>query len=134
MVLNRKSHSLSSLPLGHFVPIPPAFPKHLVVPLPRKVYLKPNNSAKNNKNKFLMAFCSLWTAVVFLRPNHCGPTKEHLCDHFNPYKYILLRDFELCHLVDGDDFPILFGCVVSVVNQEVGPEFGKFQVEWWHPI
>jgi hypothetical protein len=32
------------------------------VPLPKRLYLQLDNSAKNNKNRFVMAFCSLLTA------------------------------------------------------------------------
>jgi hypothetical protein len=42
--------------------IPSPAPGRLAVPLPKRLYLQLDNSAKDNKNKFVMAFCSLLTA------------------------------------------------------------------------
>jgi hypothetical protein len=37
-------------------------PGHPIVPLPKRLYLQLDNSMKDNKNRFVMAFCSLLTA------------------------------------------------------------------------
>jgi hypothetical protein len=42
------------------VPSPP--PRRPAVPLPKRLYLQLDNSAKDNKNRVVMAFCSLLTA------------------------------------------------------------------------
>lgn len=65
---------------------------------------------------------------------YCGPAKERPRDHFNPYRDVLLGDFVLCRPADGDDLPIWLGRAVSTVNRLAGPDYGKFQVEWWHPV
>ena len=41
------------------VPLP--FPKRPLVPLPKKLFLQLDNSVKDNKNRYVMAFCSLST-------------------------------------------------------------------------
>ena len=41
-------------------------------PLPRKLYLQLDNSAKDNKNKYLMAFLSLLTAQVVFEEIQAG--------------------------------------------------------------
>jgi hypothetical protein len=43
-----------------YVPSPP--PGRLAIPLPKRLYLQFDNSTKDNKNRFVMAFCSLLTA------------------------------------------------------------------------
>jgi hypothetical protein len=63
-LLHGKFRCLSSIPSSEGyddVPSPP--PGRLAVPLPKRLYLQLDNSAKDNKNRFvIMAFCSLLTA------------------------------------------------------------------------
>ena len=86
-----KSACRSSIPpsTGDFVPqcTPPADTVP-TVPLPKNLYLQLDNSAKDNKNRFLMAFCSLLTAkeifkevqVAFLVVGH---THEDIDAYFS---------------------------------------------------
>ena len=46
-------------------------------PLPRKLYLRLDNSAKDNKNKYLMAFLSLLTARGVFEEIQAGFLWEH---------------------------------------------------------
>jgi hypothetical protein len=62
-LLHGKSRCSSSIPTSEGcddVPSPP--PGRPAVPLPKRLYLQLDNSAKDNKNRFVMAFCSLLTA------------------------------------------------------------------------
>jgi hypothetical protein len=87
-LLHRKSRCMSSNPSTDCDPTPPPLPRRPAMPLPRKLFLQLENSAKNNKNRFVMAFCSLLTAkrifkevtVGFLIAGH---THEDLDAHFN---------------------------------------------------
>jgi hypothetical protein len=63
VLLHGKSRCFSSIPSLEgcdVVPSPP--PGRPVVPLPKRLYLQLDNSAKDNKNRFVMAFCSLLIA------------------------------------------------------------------------
>ena len=42
--------------------VPPPFPGRPTILLPKKLFLQLDNSAKDNKNRYVMAFCSLLTA------------------------------------------------------------------------
>ena len=68
--------------------MPPPFPGRPAEPLPKKLFLQLDNSAKDNKNRYVMAFCSLLTArrvfkevtVGFLIVGH---THEDIDAHFS---------------------------------------------------
>jgi hypothetical protein len=53
------SSILSSEGCDNVLSSPPGYP---AIPLPKRLYLQLDNSAKDNKNRFVMAFCSLLTA------------------------------------------------------------------------
>jgi hypothetical protein len=62
-LLHGKSRCSSSIPSSEGcddVPCPPL--GRPIVPLPKRLYLQLDNSAKDNKNRFVMAFCSLLIA------------------------------------------------------------------------
>jgi hypothetical protein len=59
-LLHGKSRCSSSIPSSKDIPSPP--PGRPAVPLPKRLYLQLDNSAKDNKNIFFMAFYSLLTA------------------------------------------------------------------------
>jgi len=87
-LLHGKSRCASSIPPAVADPTPLPRAGTPAVPLPRKLYLQLDNSAKDNKNRFLMAFCSLLTArhifkevtVGFLIVGH---THEDIDAHFS---------------------------------------------------
>ena len=68
--------------------VPPPIPGRPVVPLPKKLFLQLDNFAKDNKNRYVMAFSSLLTArrifkevtVGFLVVGH---THEDIDAHFS---------------------------------------------------
>ena len=68
--------------------VPPPIPGRRAVPLPKKLFLQLDNSATDNKNRYVMAFCSLLTAwrifkevtVGFLVVGH---THEDIDAHFS---------------------------------------------------
>jgi hypothetical protein len=60
---HEKLRCTSSISSGDRDPSPPSLPERPAVALPRKLFLQLNNSTKDNKNKFVMAFCSLLTAM-----------------------------------------------------------------------
>ena len=60
-LLHGKSRCLASIPPSSANMVPPPFPGRLVVSLPKKLFLQLDNSAKDNKNRYVMAFCSLLT-------------------------------------------------------------------------
>ena len=88
VLLHRKSRCSVSIPSGSANGVPPPFPRRLAVPLPKKLFLQLDNSAKDNKNRYIMAFCSLLTArrvfkevtVGFLIVGH---THEDINAHFS---------------------------------------------------
>ena len=61
-LLHGKSRCSASIPPGSANGMPPPFPRRSAVPLPKKLFLQLDNSAKDNKNQYVMAFCSLLTA------------------------------------------------------------------------
>ena len=87
-LLHGKSRCLASILLSFANMLPPHFLGRLAVPLPRKLFLQLDNSTKDNKNRYVMAFCSLLTAkrvfkevtVGFLIVGH---THEDIDAHFN---------------------------------------------------
>ena len=78
----------TSIPPSSSSTVLPPIPGRPAVPLPKKLFLQLDNSAKDNKNQYVMAFCSLLTArrvfkevtVGFLVFGH---THEDIDAHFN---------------------------------------------------
>ena len=60
-LLHGKSKCSASILPGSTNMVPPPFPRRSIVPLPKKLFLQLDNSAKDNKNQYIMAFCSLLT-------------------------------------------------------------------------
>jgi hypothetical protein len=87
---------MSSIPNADRDPTPPPLSGRPAVPLPRKLFLQLDNSAKDNKNRFVMAFCSLLTArrifkevtVGFLVVGH---THEDIDAYFSYLSKLLKR-------------------------------------------
>ena len=61
-LLHGKSRFSASIPPGFANGVSPPFPGRPAVPLPKKLFLQLDNSAKDNKNRYVMAFCSLLSA------------------------------------------------------------------------
>ena len=87
-LLHGKSRCSMSILPGSANMVPPPFPGRPAVPLLKKLFLQLDNSAKDNKNRYVMAFCSLLTArkvfkevtVGFLIVGH---TLEDIDAHFS---------------------------------------------------
>ena len=87
-LLHRKSRCSASIPPGSANGVPLPFPGRPAVPLPKKLFLQLDNSAKDNKNRYVLAFCSLLIArrvfkevtVGFLIVGH---THEDIDAHFS---------------------------------------------------
>ena len=87
-LLHGKSRCSASIPPGSANGVPLPFPGRRAVPLPKKLFLQLDNSAKDNKNRYVMAFCSLLTTrrvfkevtVGFLIVGH---THEDIDAHFS---------------------------------------------------
>ena len=87
-LLYRKSRCSPSIPSGSANGVPPPFPGRPAMPLPKKLFLQLDNLVKDNKNRYVMAFCSLLTArrvfkevtVGFLIVGH---THEDINAHFS---------------------------------------------------
>ena len=87
-LLHGKSRCFASIPPGSANGVPLPFPRRPAVPLPKKLFLQLDNSAKDNKNRYVMAFCSLLSArrvfkevtVGFLIVGH---THEDINAHFS---------------------------------------------------
>ena len=87
VLLHRKCRCSASIPPGSVNGVPPLFPGRPAETLPKKLFLQLDNSAKDNKNRYVMAFCSLLTArrifkevtVGFLIVGH---THEDIGAHF----------------------------------------------------
>ena len=62
MLLHGKSRCSASILPNSANMMPPPFPGRPVVSLPKKLFLQLENSAKDNKNLYVMAFCLLLTA------------------------------------------------------------------------
>ena len=60
-LLHRKSRCSVSIPLGSVNMVPPPFLGGPAMPLLKKLFVQLDNSAKDNKNRYVMAFCSLLT-------------------------------------------------------------------------
>ena len=60
-LLHEKSRCSASIPPGSANMVPPPFLGRPTVPLPKKLFLQLDNSMKDNKNRYVMAFCSLLT-------------------------------------------------------------------------
>ena len=60
-LLHGKSRCSASIPLGSANMVPPLFLGRPAIPLSKKLFLQLDNSAKDNKNQYIMAFCSLLT-------------------------------------------------------------------------
>ena len=88
VLLHGKSRCSTSIPPSSANMVPPPFPGRPAIPLSKKLFLQLDNSAKNNKNRFVIAFCSLLTAkrvfkevtVGFLIVGH---THEDINAHFS---------------------------------------------------
>ncbi|KAG0594344.1 hypothetical protein M758_UG068900 [Ceratodon purpureus] len=61
-LMHGSSRCIPSIPPCRDEPLTPPLPGRPAVPLPKRLYLQLDNSAKDNKNRFLLAFCSLLTA------------------------------------------------------------------------
>ena len=93
-LLHGKSRWSASIPPGSANGMPPPFPRRPAVPLPKKLFLQLDNSAKDNKNRYVMAFCSLLTArrvfkevtVGFLIVGH---THKDIDAHFSYFSKLL---------------------------------------------
>ena len=87
-LLHGKSRCSASIPPGSANGVPQPILGRPAVPLPKKLFLQLDNSAKDNKNRYVMAFCSLLTArrvfkevtVGFLIVGH---THEDIDAHFS---------------------------------------------------
>ena len=87
-LLHGKSRCSASIPPGSANGVPQSFLGRPAVPLPKKLFLQLDNSAKDNKNRYVMAFCLLLTArrvfkevtVGFLIVSH---THEDIDAHFS---------------------------------------------------
>ena len=87
-LLHGKSRCSASIPPGSSNGVPQPILGRPAVPLPKKLFLQLDNSAKDNKNRYVMAFCSLLTArrvfkevtVGFLIVGH---THEDIDAHFS---------------------------------------------------
>ena len=60
-LLHRKSRCSTSIPPGSANMVPLPFLGRLAIPLPKKLFLQLDNSVKDNKNRYVMAFCTLLT-------------------------------------------------------------------------
>ena len=83
-----KSRCSGSIPPGSVNAVPLLFPRRPAVPLSKKLFLQLDNSAKDNKHRYVMAFCSLLSTrrifkevtVGFLIVGH---THEDIDEHFS---------------------------------------------------
>ena len=87
-LLHMKSRCSASIPLGFANGVPRPFPGRPTMLLPKKLFLQLDNLVKDNKIRYVMAFCSLLTArrvfkevtVGFLIVGH---THEDIDAHFS---------------------------------------------------
>ena len=88
-LLHGKSRCSTSIPASSSSTVPPPIPDRPAIPLSKKLFLQLDNSANlDNKNRYVMAFCSLLTArrvfkevtVGFLVVGH---THEDIDAHFS---------------------------------------------------
>ena len=87
-LLHGKSRCSASILPNSANMVPPPFPGRPAVPLSKKLFLQLDNSTKDNKNRYVMPFCSLLTAkkvfkeviVGFLIVGH---THEDIDAHFS---------------------------------------------------
>ena len=87
-LLRGKSRCSASIPPSSANMVPPPIPGRPAVPLPKKLFLQLDNSAKDYKNRYVMAFCSLLTAKrvfkeVTIRFLVVGHTHEDIDAHFS---------------------------------------------------
>lgn len=100
-LMHGSSRCIPSIPPSRDEPLTPPLPGRPAVPLPKKLYLQLDNSAKDNKNRFLLAFCSLLTArrifkevtVGFLIVGH---THEDIDAHFSHLSKLIKRKNTYC--------------------------------------
>ena len=88
VLLHGKSRCSALIPPGSANGVPPPFPGRPAVPLPKKLFLQLDNSAKDNKNRYVIAFCSLLTTrrvfkEVTLGFLIFGHTHEDIDVHFS---------------------------------------------------
>ena len=83
-----KSRCSALIPPSFAYMVPPPLPGRLPISLPKKLFLQVDNFAKDNKNQYVMAFCSLLIArgvfnevtIVFLIVDH---THKDIDVHFS---------------------------------------------------
>jgi hypothetical protein len=86
-LLYGKSRCLSSIPSSEgYDVVPSPSPGCPAIPLPKRLYLQLDNSAKDNKNIFVMAFCSLLTAKGIFKEATVGFLfVEHIHEDIDGY-------------------------------------------------
>ena len=104
VLLHGKSRCSASIPPSSANMVPPPFLGRPAVPLPKKLFLQLDNSAKDNKNRYVMAFYSLLTAKrvfkeVTIRFLIVGHIHEDIDAHFS-YLSKLLKMKNTYVLVD----------------------------------
>ena len=87
-LLHGKSRCSASIPPSSANMLPPPFSDRPTVPLPKKLFLQLDNSAKDNKNRYVMVFCSLLTAKKVFKEVTVGfliigYTHEDIDAHFS---------------------------------------------------
>ena len=66
-LLYGKSRCSASIPPSSAHMVPPPLPSRPTILLPKKLFLQLDNLAKDNKNRYVMAFCSLLTAKTVFK-------------------------------------------------------------------
>ena len=93
-LLHGKSRCSASIPPGFSDMVPPSFSRMPSIPLPKKLFLQLDNSAKDNENQYVMAFCSLLTArkvfkVVTVGFHIVNHTQKDIDAHFSNLSKLL---------------------------------------------
>ena len=136
--LHGKSRCFTSIPSGSTNMVPPPFPSRSIAPLLKNLFLQFDNSAKDKKNQYIMAFCLLLTTrrvfkeviVGFLIVSH---SHEDIDAHFS-YLLKLLKMKNTYVLVDlmkaFMDFQKMSAFILELV-QEIA-NFKKFLHGYQH--
>jgi hypothetical protein len=137
-LMHGKSRCMSSIPNADRDPTPPPLSGRPTVPLPRKLFLQLDNSAKDNKNRFVMAFYSLLTArrifkevtVGFLVVGH---THEDIDAYFNYLSKLLKKrnTYVLADLMKAFMDSQKTVAFITEVVQEVA-DFKKYVKDFHH--
>lgn len=137
-LLHGKSRCSASIPEASENAFPPPLPGRPHVPLPKKLFLQLDNSAKDNKNRYVMAFCSLLTArrifkevtVGFLIVGH---THEDIDAHFSYLSKLLKmkNTYVLADLMKAFMDSQKTTAFIPELVQEVA-DFKKFLVGYQH--